>query len=267
MAEQEKKTVDIGQKIYEIRKSEGLSQTEFADKFHVTRQTVSNWEHGKNYPDMETLMRISDEYGITFDELIKSDRELIRSIDRSRKVASKSIMIFALLGVIVIAAVLVKLMPGIVSKLYYDPTKIVAKAVDEDGGYYETTRLELDARVYSELYLPQFKYEFAESTPQGYGKYDFSLEESIRIEPAKEHQVFGHIARNHIQIYDPTEFRKSDAEFVRDVESDGDIKDWMREDLASLDDGKRYIAYVTLNEDMDYEDACKWIDQFDTGFP
>ena len=51
------------------------------------------------------------------------------------------------------------------------------------------------------------------------------------------------------------------------VESDGDIKDWMREDLASLDDGKRYIAYVTLNEDMDYEDACKWIDQFDTGFP
>ena len=39
------------------------------------------------------------------------------------------------------------------------------------------------------------------------------------------------------------------------------------EDLASLDDGKRYIAYVTLNEDMDYEDACKWIDQFDTGFP
>ena len=267
MAEQEKKTVDIGQKIYEIRKSEGLSQTEFADKFHVTRQTVSNWEHGKNYPDMETLMRISDEYGITFDELIKSDRELIRSIDRSRKVASKSIMIFALLGVIVIAAVLVKLMPGIVSKLYYDPTKIVAKAVDEDGGYYETTRLELDARVYSELYLPQFKYEFAESTPQGYGKYDFSLEESIRIEPAKEHQVFGHIARNHIQIYDPTEFRKSDAESVRDVESDGDIKDWMREDLASLDDGKRYIAYVTLNEDMDYEDACKWIDQFDTGFP
>ena len=37
MAEQEKKTVDIGQKIYEIRKSEGLSQTEFAEKLHVTR--------------------------------------------------------------------------------------------------------------------------------------------------------------------------------------------------------------------------------------
>ena len=83
MPKRENAAVDIGQKIYEIRKAEGLSQTEFAEKFHVTRQTVSNWEHGKNYPDMEILIKISDEYGITFDELIKSDKELIRSIDLS----------------------------------------------------------------------------------------------------------------------------------------------------------------------------------------
>ena len=77
-------------------------------------------------------------------------------------------------------------------------------------------------------YLPQFKYEFAESTPQGYGKYDFSLEESIRIEPAKEHEVSGRIDRNTIQIYDPAEFRSSDITFVRDVETDGDIREEMR---------------------------------------
>lgn len=98
MPKRENAAVDIGQKIYEIRKAEGLSQTEFAEKFHVTRQTVSNWEHGKNYPDMETLIKISDEYGITFDELIKSDKELIRSIDRSRKVASKSMLILQYSG-------------------------------------------------------------------------------------------------------------------------------------------------------------------------
>ena len=259
--------MDIGQKIYEIRKAEGLSQTEFAEKFHVTRQTVSNWEHGKNYPDMETLIRISDEYGITFDELIKSDKELIRSIDRNRRVASKSMLIFAMLGILVVGAVLIKLMPCIVSRFYYDPTKIVAKAVDEDGGYYETTRLEMDARVYSELYLPQLKYEYVEAYPLGYGKYDFTFEEGYRIEPAKEHEVSGRIERNTIQIYDPAEFRSSDVTFVRDVETDGDILEDMRADLELLDDNKRYIAYITLNEDMDYEDACKWIDQYDTGFP
>ena len=259
--------MDIGQKILEIRKSEGLSQTEFAEKFHVTRQTVSNWEHGKNYPDMETLMRISDEYGITFDELIKKDKELIRSIDRSRRVARKSVIAFTIIGVIMVGALLIKLMPGLVSKFYYDPTEVAATAVDADGEVWETTRLELDARVYSELYLPQLKYEYAESHPLGYGKYDFSLEESIRIEPSRAHEVSGRIERNHIQIYDPSEFRPADICFVRDVETDRDLLQEMKADLAALDDSKRYIAYITLNEDMDYEDACKWIDQFDTGYP
>ena len=267
MTDKESRTMDIGQKILEIRKAEGLSQTEFAEKFHVTRQTVSNWEHGKNYPDMETLMRISDEYGITFDELIKKDRELIRSIDRSRRVARKSIIAFSAIGVILIAALLIKLMPGLVSKLYYDPTQVVATAIDAEGNTWESTRLDLDARVYSELYLPQLKYEYAESHPLGYGKYDFSLEESIRIEPSKAHEVSGRIERNHIQIYDPSEFRPADICFVRDVETDGDLLQEMKADLNTLDDNERYIAYITLNEDMDYEVACKWIDQYGTGYP
>ena len=259
--------MDIGQKILEIRKAEGLSQTEFAEKFHVTRQTVSNWEHGKNYPDMETLMRISDEYGITFDELIKKDRELIRSIDRSRRVARKSVIAFSAIGVILFIALLIKLMPGLVSKFYYDPTQVVAKCVDEDGGYFEATRLDIDARVYSELYLPQFKYDYTESQPIGYGKYDFLLEDETRIDNAREHEVSGRIERNHIQIYDPSEFRPADICFVRDVETDGNLLQEMKADLNTLDDNERYIAYITLNEDMDYEVACKWIDQYGTGYP
>ena len=240
MIDKENRTMDIGQKILEIRKAEGLSQTEFAEKFHVTRQTVSNWEHGKNYPDMETLMRISDEYGITFDELIKKDRELIRSIDRSRRVARKSVIAFTIIGIIMVGALLIT---------------------------WETTRLELDARVYSELFLPQLKYEFAGAAPLGYGKYDFNLEESIRIEPARAHEVSGRIERNHIQIYDPSEFRPANIGFVRDIEIEGDLLEEMLADLDALDDKDRYIACITLNEDMDYEAACKWIDQYGTGYP
>ena len=267
MTDKESRTMDIGQKILEIRKAEGLSQTEFAEKFHVTRQTVSNWEHGKNYPDMETLMRISDEYGITFDELIKKDRELIRSIDRSRRVARKSVIAFTIIGVIMVGALLIKLMPGLVSKFYYDPTEVAATAVDAEGDTWETTRLELDARVYSELFLPQLKYEFAGAAPLGYGKYDFNLEESIRIEPARAHEVSGRIERNHIQIYDPSEFRPANIGFVRDIEIEGDLLEEMLADLDALDDKDRYIACITLNEDMDYEAACKWIDQYGTGYP
>ena len=44
--------MDIGKKIQAIRNDHEMTQAEFADKFHVSRQTVSNWENNKNYPDL-----------------------------------------------------------------------------------------------------------------------------------------------------------------------------------------------------------------------
>ena len=43
--------MNIGNKIQKLRNDCNMSQAEFAEKFHVTRQTVSNWENNKNYPD------------------------------------------------------------------------------------------------------------------------------------------------------------------------------------------------------------------------
>ncbi len=57
--------------ISELRKQEKLSQDDFANIFHVSRQTVSNWENGKSYPDVEMLIKISDYFGISVDQLIK----------------------------------------------------------------------------------------------------------------------------------------------------------------------------------------------------
>lgn len=48
-----------------------MSQDDFANIFHVSRQTVSNWENGKSYPDVEMLVKISDYFGISVDQLIK----------------------------------------------------------------------------------------------------------------------------------------------------------------------------------------------------
>ena len=57
---------------------------------------------------------------------------------------------------------------------------------------------------------------------------DSKWTQECRIEPAKEHEVSGRIEMNTIQIYDPAEFRSSDITFVRDVETDGDIREEMR---------------------------------------
>lgn len=50
--------MNIGKKIIEIRKERNMTQEDFANIFHVTRQTVSNWENEKSYPDLQTLIRI-----------------------------------------------------------------------------------------------------------------------------------------------------------------------------------------------------------------
>lgn len=81
--------MDIGAKIRELRTERGMSQEQFANQFAVTRQTVSNWENGKNYPDLSILIQISDAYGITLDMLLKNDMDYIRGVDTSKKKAGR----------------------------------------------------------------------------------------------------------------------------------------------------------------------------------
>ena len=73
--------MDIGNKIQAIRTESGMTQAEFAEKFNVTRQSVSNWENNKHYPDLDTLCKISDEYNVSFDILLKEDREYVSHRD------------------------------------------------------------------------------------------------------------------------------------------------------------------------------------------
>ena len=53
--------MNIGNQILNIRKENQLTQEEFGKLFHVTRQTVSNWENGKSYPDLQVLVDISNQ--------------------------------------------------------------------------------------------------------------------------------------------------------------------------------------------------------------
>ena len=57
--------MSIGKTILNVRKEKGMSQEEFGELFHVTRQTVSNWENEKNYPDLNTLVTMSDMFEIS----------------------------------------------------------------------------------------------------------------------------------------------------------------------------------------------------------
>ncbi|MBO4678899.1 MAG: helix-turn-helix transcriptional regulator [Lachnospiraceae bacterium] len=72
--------MELCTQIKKFRTEAGMSQDEFADKIYVSRQTVSNWETGKNYPDINSLILMSETFGVSVDTLLKGDAEVIKDI-------------------------------------------------------------------------------------------------------------------------------------------------------------------------------------------
>lgn len=67
---------EFGQKLREVRTAKGYTQQALAEKLYVTRQTVSRWESGNRYPDLETLKKISAELEVSVDELLSTESDI-----------------------------------------------------------------------------------------------------------------------------------------------------------------------------------------------
>ena len=70
--------MEIGKQIRKYRTELKLSQDDLADKVYVTRQTISNWENDRNYPDIRSLVLLSNVFGVSLDILVKGDLEQMR---------------------------------------------------------------------------------------------------------------------------------------------------------------------------------------------
>ena len=71
--------MEVGAQIKKYRSSMGISQEELAEKVYVSRQTVSNWETGKNYPDIHSVVLLSTVFNVSLDQLIKGDVEIMKN--------------------------------------------------------------------------------------------------------------------------------------------------------------------------------------------
>ncbi len=92
--------MNIGNKIMEIRKKQNLTQEDLAKMFFVTRQTISSWECGKSYPDIETIIKISDKFNVSLDKLLKGDKKMVKKIDKKLKLNKYLIIILIILIII-----------------------------------------------------------------------------------------------------------------------------------------------------------------------
>ena len=70
----------FGEKLYQLRRQEGISQEDLADRLNVSRQAVSRWEQGAVLPDAPNLLNISKLFGVTTDYLLHDEFDSDRDI-------------------------------------------------------------------------------------------------------------------------------------------------------------------------------------------
>ena len=78
--------MELNAQIKKYRKSLNLSQEELAEKVYVTRQTISNWENGKSYPDIHSLLLLSSLFNVSLDQLIKGDIETMKEVINQQEI-------------------------------------------------------------------------------------------------------------------------------------------------------------------------------------
>ena len=92
--------MDISNQIKKRRTDMGLSQEELAERIYVSRQTISNWETDKTYPDIQSLLMLSVLFDTTIDVLVKGDLEMMEKTVASadaKKMRTLGIGMYALL--------------------------------------------------------------------------------------------------------------------------------------------------------------------------
>lgn len=100
--------MEIGKQIRKHRTELGLSQEELADRIYVTRQSVSNWENERSYPDIRSLVLLSGVFGISLDILVKGDVEQMKERIKDEDIRffrRESLLYYLLLGGTVLLAV------------------------------------------------------------------------------------------------------------------------------------------------------------------
>lgn len=70
--------MELSAQIKKYRTERNLSQEELAEKAYVSRQTISNWETGKNCPDVHSLVLLGTIFNVSLDQLIKGDMDMMK---------------------------------------------------------------------------------------------------------------------------------------------------------------------------------------------
>lgn len=112
--------MEIGKKLKDARMRSGFTQESVAERVNVSRQTISNWENEKSYPDIISVIELSNLYSISLDELLKGDEKMMEHLEESTNVVkSTRKLIGAILLNIITVILLITLSMFLPDRSYY----------------------------------------------------------------------------------------------------------------------------------------------------
>ena len=171
--------MEIGAQIKTRRQELNMTQEMLARELHVGRTTVSNWEIGRNYPDLQLIVSISNVLNLSLDTLLGKESEIVKEITRDtniRKSQSRKIKILSALLILVILAGLFGIYKVVEYRDISSPEQIVSLQAYED-------RLEITTDL--PFYRSVVGYTIGNS-PDGNDTIELSL--SSQIDLSLDHQ-------------------------------------------------------------------------------
>lgn len=112
--------MEIGKKLKDARMKSGFTQEAVAEKINVSRQTISNWENEKSYPDIISVIELSSLYSISLDDLLKGDDEMMEHLQESTNVVkSNQKLLRAIILNIIVVILLITLGMFLPNESYY----------------------------------------------------------------------------------------------------------------------------------------------------
>ena len=118
-AEERTDVMEIGVKLKEARIKSGLTQENVAEKIQVSRQTISNWENEKSFPDIVNVIKLSDLYNISLDQLLKGDEAMIEHLEKSTNIVKSNEKLIAAIIANVLLMILFILFNGLIIENHY----------------------------------------------------------------------------------------------------------------------------------------------------
>lgn len=111
--------MEIGKKLKNARIRSGLTQEKVAEQINVSRQTISNWETEKSYPDIISVIHLSDLYSISLDTLLKGDEKMIEHLEETTDIVKSNRNLIAVIGINIFLLLLFLLFNGLIARNPY----------------------------------------------------------------------------------------------------------------------------------------------------